>query len=333
MIMFKLKSDMRLFKRKNQVWYVELKRGIWRSLDTKDKKEAKVRFKDLQREALKGKLISLDKQPSITLDDFLKEYEKWAENNLSYTTYKRIARILPKFMQVVSKNRLLSSVKKKDLSNFIDFCRQRGNKPTTINIELRHTKAAFSKAVEWEYLKTNPFQKYPQVKFYKKDPQFLKIKEIEKVFNVIGDNRKYRLIFAMYVYTGARREEIHRLEWRDIKKEFIYIRKTKNYKPRSIPIAKSLREILAEYPVGVGRLFDVSLDQMGRRIKYYLRKAGCGKLRPHDLRHTFASHLIMAGNDLKTVGELLGHTSYAATQIYTHLLQEHKVKAINKLPY
>jgi len=41
----------------------------------------------------------------------------------------------------------------------------------------------------------------------------------------------------------------------------------------------------------------------------------------------------MAGVDLKTVGELLGHTSYAATQIYTHLLKEHKVKAINKLPY
>lgn len=324
---------MRLFRRKNQIWYVEIKRGIWRSLSTNDAKEAKVRYKELQREYLKGKLIILEKKSSMTLSDFFGEYDKWSEKNLSYHTSKRLTRILDKFKTTVDSNRQISSFTKKDLVNFIDFCRQKKNKPTSINTELRHIKAAFGKAVDWEYLKENPFNRFAQLKYQKKEPQFLTVKQIEDVFLAIVPNKKYRLIYAMYVYTGARREEIHRLEWKDIKKDFVHIRVTKNFEPRLVPIADNLRKILDEYTPGVGRLFDVSLDQMGRRMKYYLRQAGCGHVRPHDLRHTFASHLIMAGNDLKTVGELLGHKSYAATQIYTHLLQEHKIKAISKLPY
>ncbi|MCI4625540.1 MAG: hypothetical protein L3V56_06225 [Candidatus Magnetoovum sp. WYHC-5] len=67
----KIKS-MRLFKRSNGTWYVEIKRGVWRSLQTKDEKEAKIRFKALQREVLQGKLVAIDKQQSITLSLFLK---------------------------------------------------------------------------------------------------------------------------------------------------------------------------------------------------------------------------------------------------------------------
>ena len=138
------------------------------------------------------------------------------------------------------------------------------------------------------------------------------------VFRIIG-NDKYKLIFALYVYTGARRGEINRLQWTDVKEDAIEIRVTKTSVPRRIPIIGQLRTILDEYRKDVGRIIDANLVHMAHRIKLYLCKAGLGHVRPHDLRHTFASHLVMGGQNLKTVGELLGHTSYATTMIYAHL--------------
>lgn len=327
-----VKFSMRLFKRTNGIWYVEVRRGVWRSLKTKDEREARSRYKALEREALLGKLVILDKTPSITVEEFCRQYIIWLEKNRAWGTYDRANLSLAKLMDAVGSQRQLSTIKDKDLENFIEYCKARKNKPSTINIEIRQIKAAFSRATQWKLIKENPFQGFQQIKYYKDPPKFLNTEDIQKVFGIIGSNKKYRLIFALYVYTGARRQEIHRLTWADIGKDSIVFR-GKGYKTKTIPITESLRLILQDYPRGVGRLFDVSLKQMSKQIKYYLRKAGVGHIRPHDLRHTFASQLAMAGVDLRTIQELLGHTSFNTTLIYAHLTQSHLREAIKKLPY
>lgn len=330
--MIKFTLNMRLFKRTNNIWYVELRRGVWRSLKTKDEREARLRFKEVEREALLGKLIVLDKLPSLSLQEFCSEYLTWLEKNRAYGTFDRANLSLTKFKQAAGSERILSSITDRDLDKHIDYCRQRGNKPSTINIEIRQIKAAFSKAVMWKYLKENPFRGFAQIKYHKNLPQFLVPDEIQKVFEVIGDNKKYRLIFALYVYTGGRRDEINKLMWADIKKDSIFF-KGKGYRTRTVPISPGLKDILKEYQRGVGRLFTVTREQMSQQIKFYLRKAGVGHIRPHDLRHTFASQLVMEGVDLRTVQELLGHSSFTTTLIYAHLTQEHLQEAIKKLPY
>lgn len=328
----KYNLGMRLFKRSNGVYYVELKRGVWRSLKTQDEREAKVRFKEIQKEALLGKLVILDRTPSVTLQEFSKDYVTWLEKNRAWGTCDRANLSLTKFMDAVGSQRQLSTIKDRDLENFIEYCKARKNKPSTINIEIRQIKASFSKAVHWKLLKENPFKGFQQIKYHKDPPKFLNAGDIQTVFDVIGSNRKYRLIFAFYVYTGARRQEIHRLNWADIGQDTIVFR-GKGYKTKTVPITASLTKILQEYTRGVGKLFDVSLKQMSKQIKYYLRKAGVGHIRPHDLRHTFASQLAMAGVDLRTIQELLGHTSFNTTLIYAHLTQGHLKEAIKKLPY
>jgi integrase len=323
---------MRLFKRQG-MYYCEIMRNKRRSLKTSDLIEARRRMKDIEKELLKSRIHFIEREQSITVAEFFSEYDAWLENSGASHTWKRVHRILPKFKDAIGSKKQLHELDYKSMDVFVNYCRQRKNSPVTINLEIRSLKAALSWARERNYVKVNPFSGYKQLRVQQKEPAFLTIGDIHRVFEVIDGNRKYRLIFALYVYTGARREEIHRLEWKDIKDDHIHIRKTKNAIPRKVPISANLRIILNEYYRGVGRLFRVSLDQMGRRMKHYLVSAGLGRMRPHDLRHTFASQLIMAGVDMKTVGELLGHTSYAATQIYAHLLQEHKVQAIGKLPY
>jgi site-specific recombinase XerD len=76
-----------------------------------------------------------------------------------------------------------------------------------------------------------------------------------------------------------------------------------------------------------------SLENLSRTIKTVLKQSGLGRLRPHDLRHTFASQLVMAGVDLKTIQELLGHSSYKTTEVYAHLAQDRLSDAISRLPY
>lgn len=324
---------MRLFKRSNGTWYAEVKRGKSRSLKTKDEREAKVRFNALEREILKGRLLVLDSLPSVNLFDFLNEYQEWVFKNRANTTHETLTQIAPKFKDAVG-SKQLPNITSRDMDNFVDYCRERGNIPTTINIGIRTIKAAFTKASDWKYIKENPFKGYPQLKYHKTPPRFVEnTDKIEEVFDIIGKNRRYRLIFALYVYTGGRRDEIHKLKWEDIKEDVIVFSERKNYNQLSVPIIGRLAEILSEYERGSGRIVTITKEQIGRQIKKYLRKAGLGNHRPHDLRHTFASHLVMNGVNLKTVQELLGHESIQTTQIYAHLTQGYLKDEVRKLPY
>lgn len=332
-IVVKSSSGMRLFKRKNGIWYAGLRRGVERSLKTRDEREARLRLRDIEREVLRGKLLLFNREPSMTLSGFLKEYEDWALKNKAQSTWERIHFTIPKLIDVLGQDKQLLLIKRRDMDAYVDYCRNRGNKPVTINIEIRHIKAMLSKAVEWEYLRESPFKGVKQIKYHKAPPGFITDpRAIDKVFEVIGKNKLYRLVFAMYVYTGARGGEINRLEWKDISESFITFRNRKNYNQLRVPVVEKLKTILSEYERGVGRIMTVSKKQMARTLRGYLKKAGLD-IRPHDLRHTFASHLVMAGVDLKAIQDLLGHSSYQATLIYTHLRDEHLRISVNKLPY
>jgi len=323
---------MKLIKRL-KTYYVLFKRGKMKSLRTQDEKEANRRYRLMEQEMLTGKLAFLQGgESSISLGNFLAEYDRWVEKNRSHYTWLRLHHLVPKFTSAVGASKPIKSLQFSDLDNFVDYCRKRKNSPLTINVEIRAIRAALSWGVKRQYLKANPFSGYARLKEQKRIPLFLTAEQVHDVFRVIGSG-KFRLIFALYVYTGARRGEINRLQWTDVKEDAIEIRVTKTSVPRRIPIIGQLRTILDEYRKDVGRIIDANLVHMAHRIKLYLCKAGLGHVRPHDLRHTFASHLVMGGQSLKTVGELLGHTSYATTMIYAHLSNEHLVEAMKAIKY
>jgi site-specific recombinase XerD len=339
MITNPLKLSMQLFQRKNGFWYIRFTGDRWLSLKTKEEKRAHILFSQAEREFLESRVVSLDKIPKTTVKQFFEEYDTWCQGNHKASTYSREKRIFKKFRDFIDGKMALHAVTQRDGERYILYCKRLKNKETSINIELRTLKAAFKKAIEWKYLKESPFRHVKLLKYTREIRFIEQLDQIESIFEAIASEGKketqriYRLVFALYVYTGARRGEIWKLQWKDIGDDAIIFRDRKNYEMLKVPIVAKLSDVLSEHNRGVGRLIPVTLDQMSRRMKYYLKKAGLGNLKPHDLRHTFASHLLMSGVPLETVQKLLGHSSIQATQIYTHLTEDHKRQAIHKLPY
>jgi integrase len=154
-----------------------------------------------------------------------------------------------------------------------------------------------------------------------------------------------------------RRGEILSLKWSQIRNGFIYLQKTKTNNARQIPINDDLQRLFEkirtkkEKPkkknvIGLdGKPFEnrpskseyvfnyhgQQVSEVKRSFKKALDDAGIEDCRFHDLRHTFASHMVMRGAGIKEVQEILGHKSLTMTVRYAHLSQEHKKKAVNLL--
>ena len=137
--------------------------------------------------------------------------------------------------------------------------------------------------------------------------------------------------------TGMRLVEILNLKRPDIHNGYIYLTKTKTYMPRQIPINKTLAEVLVAIPIQMSSdyLFwgkkGGPLKSITRSFKNALKQAGIRNLTFHDLRHTFASKLVMKNVSLKAVQELLGHRDIKITMRYAHLSEDIKKDAVNLL--
>ncbi len=172
-------------------------------------------------------------------------------------------------------------------------------------------------------------------------PEYLTLQEVDALLNVFDIESPFELrdkaIIELLYSSGLRVSEISNLTINDINLEEGFIRIIgKGSKERIVPMGKVAIAILQKYINEVrpkllknkksnflfinwlgGRLSRISIWKV---IKFYASKAGIKKtISPHTLRHSFATHLLNNGADLRTVQELLGHSSIATTQIYTHL--------------
>ena len=131
-----------------------------------------------------------------------------------------------------------------------------------------------------------------------------------------------------------RRSEALAVEWEHVSHNAGRIRvpKTKNSKAFSVRITPPIAQILEELGGGEGRLFPWQEDSVTHHFIRTARRAKL-KVRFHDLRHTYASHLIMSGAKLYEVSKLMNHSSLAATQIYAHLDQNYLDEALLKLDF
>ena len=187
------------------------------------------------------------------------------------------------------------------------------------------------------YVKQNPAK---PVKLLKEPPgrlRYLTLEELTRLLDTCAPHLKP--IVVMAVHTGMRRREILSLRWSDVdlRQRIMTLTKTKNNERRILPINAQLAEVLRSIPRHVESPY-VFCDRDGRpyeRIDNGFRRAckraGIGDCRFHDLRHTFASHLVMRGANLWSVQELLGHKTGKMTVRYTHLSTLHLQETVSLL--
>jgi integrase len=213
-----------------------------------------------------------------------------------------------------------------------------GKKPATVNRHLATLKHMLRKAADWELIDEETLRRVRRVKQLHEDNRRLRYLSVEECRELIkACSLHLRSIVITALNTGMRKEEILSLEWEkhiDLRHGFILLDKTKNGERRQIPITPMLRETLQRIVRRIVTPY-VFVDREGRRFKdtktgfnAALRRAGIKDFRFHDLRHTFASHLVMGGVDLATIKDLLGHKDFKMTLRYAHLAPAHKTAAL-----
>ncbi len=207
----------------------------------------------------------------------------------------------------------------------------------TINRELAFLKTMLNFAVQRNWLSTNPLKGYKRFP----EPPKTRIVTKEEFRAVYGEASDFlKPILLMAVNTGMRRGEIFDLKWSNVNlaEGYLLVEDSKNNESRHITINKQLNEALKSVKYHASG--DYVFSHGGSRVKTFktafnaaIRRAGVKPFRFHDLRHTFASNLVMKGVDLVTVGELLGHKSLSMTRRYSHPSPEHKKQAVEKLDF
>ncbi len=215
------------------------------------------------------------------------------------------------------------------------------NKPATVNRLLATLKHMFTKAVEWDMIEEEVNKRIRKVKLLEENNRrlrFLSQAECQKLIEACDNH--VRPIVVTAVNTGLRKGEVLGLKWSnvDMRHGFILLDRTKNGERREVPINETVMAALKALPRRLDGQFVFYDPNTGNRykdvkrsFKSAVRVAGITDFRFHDLRHTFASHLVMAGVDLTTVRELLGHKTLTMTLRYAHLAPSHKVNAVNVL--
>ncbi len=205
----------------------------------------------------------------------------------------------------------------------------------TINRDLALLKHLFQIAIEWGLLKENPAR---GIKLYKEEERAMRVLTLEEeraLYTSAAVHLKPLLIIALN--TGLRRGELLSLQWDrvDLHTRTLTAEHTKSGRVRHIPLNDLCWNALHELPgPRRGHVFTFggkSIQNVRRAFEGAVRRSGIKPCRLHDLRHTFATRLVLAGVDLPTVKELLGHSNISTTMKYAHPGPEHRRAAVNRL--
>lgn len=316
--------------------------GKWKSVSTKtdNKIEAEIFLSSfiIPDESISTQNISLFK-----LSDFKNEYINYAKLKFSKSYVERSIEPSFKFLIEYAGDILLNELNLKTLDNFI-ITKYNSSKSAEA-LYYRTLKAAFSKAVIWNYLSDNPLKKIKAPKVPKPNPIFISENELNLILDKTSDVN-LKNIFTVAFYTGMRLAEIlnMRSSWIDIQRNIITLKNsndltTKSKKERIIPIHPRIASIVIkqnsnsdDYIFNRKTKIKFNEDYVSKQFKKVLRAAELNDdIHFHSLRHSFASNLVQRGVNLYVVKELLGHEDIKTTQIYSHLTQNSLSNAIQLL--
>lgn len=270
---------------------------------------------------------------------FLENDKKVSNNTLQ--SYKRDLKQFEKYIEENEKD--YSKVTHEEIKTYIEYMQEIGKKPSTISRGLASIRSFYQYEVRSNKIEEDPTDGIQSPKIEKRVPSVLTSNEVAllleqpKDIDLKGIRDKAMLEFAYA--TGMRVTEIISLNIEDIDLERGYATCKNGKKERTVPIGKMSLKALKDYIMNArdimvkteceNALFvNVNGQRLTRQgfwkiIKYYKEQAHIEKeITPHVLRHSFATHLLQNGADLKSIQTMLGHSDILSTQIYMQFQDE-----------
>lgn len=269
------------------------------------------------------------------------------ERGLAQNTLDSYRRDLNKFTRYLRRNDVntLDDVDRRTIMSFMEDLHNQHRAPATISRNLAAIRSLYSFLIVENLVNTNPATELDTPKIPKRLPNVMTVSQVATLLeqpNIrtpagLRDKAMLELLYA----TGIRVSELVDLNIVDVNLEMGFLRCLgKGSKERIVPMGKTAIEAVGSYlQKGRGKLLRNSEEQAvflnvhGGRLtrqgfwkilKKYVRQAGFqGDITPHTLRHSFATHLLENGADLRSVQEMLGHSDISTTQIYTQVTAIH----------
>jgi integrase len=290
-----------------------------------------------RKDAMEGIIPDRNKK-TVLFSVLMKDYLLWAAHQRAYESKRiRVDLILKEFGDIP-----LSGFSTKVVEQYQTKRLKEGRKPATVNKELATLKHMLRKAAEWGMVSEEAIKGASKIRLLAENNRrlrYLSKDECRTLINKSAPHLKPMVVTALNA--GMRRGEIFGLTWDRVDREhgFILLDTSKNGEGREIPINATLRAQLEELALNNvdGHRFvfhekdGKPYDSVKRSFKTACDGAKIKDFHFHDLRHTFASQLVMAGVDITTVKELLGNKDIKMTLRYAHLAPSHKIKALEVL--
>jgi site-specific recombinase XerD len=292
-------------------------------------------------EVIEGRLNPAKTRKSPRFDAFAAEYLEWVEANRKPLTYLQ-ASVVVKTLTATFGPKRLNELTAWHMEQYKKARKDAGMAPATINKELAFLKGILNKAVAWKKLAEHPGKDVKAFKVANERTRFLTEEEEARLL-IVCSPALQRIVEAGLL-TGFRRQELVSLrpEDLDFNRETVSVAAcySKNGESRTLPMGERMKAVLHEALTVCGDAPTVFVTESGKPWLFRnfssvfsraCQRAGIDLCSPHTLRHTFASRLVMAGVDLRTVQELLGHKNIKMTLRYTHLSPSHKRQAMAAL--
>jgi integrase/recombinase XerC len=262
------------------------------------------------------------------------------EKGASEHTTKNYGIDLREFMKFIGEKEL-PGLTYLDIRSFLAFLKTREYSKSSISRKLACLRSFFKYLVRENILAQNPAAGIATPKKEKRLPSFMNPDEITKLLDAPAKNsweeKRDKAILEMLYSSGLRVSELAGLNHDDLDFFGGLVRvRGKGKKERIVPVGQTALSSLRAYwdmkaprenestikkPLFISRLGSRLTDRSVRRmILKYVKRTGLGKeISPHTFRHSFATHMLDRGADLRSVQELLGHANLSTTQIYTHV--------------
>jgi len=286
-------------------------------------------------------------EPKEHIEDFL-QYVK-LERGLSANTVLSYKNDLSEFVSKITA-KSPDKVNHRDASKYVAHLNRHGRRPASIARKLSSLRQFFEYLEMRQVVNSNPFAAFAAPRISRYHPNYLSADEINKIITSINleseSGKRDQAIIELLYGSGLRISELGALKKSDIEFEAGFIRVLgKGNKQRLVPLGKFARNAVEAYleahqksdhgSSGPTLFGNKKSQQMSRTalwkiVRKRVAQAGISKpVSPHTFRHSFATHLLEGGADLRVVQEMLGHADISTTQIYTtvdrdYLIAEHK---------